>query len=361
MGFFMLFCVGGGARKNGTLPMFKALIAALLLVASPGLATAQTDAETAAFVRATAEMRSGDWSQARSWADRSGPVAQDIIEWHRLRAGRGSWSDAIAFLERRKDWPGLKLLRRKAEQNMPIGRDPDAVLQFFAEQPPQTSYGTRALVAAHRAQGNIVAAEEEVVLAWRTQLMRASDEDALLRAYGSVLKDHHEARLDMLLWRGARQGAERMLPRVSKGWAALARARMALRANQKGVDTLIEAVPKSLQADPGLAFERMQWRARKGRNEDAIEVMLAAGATTLGRPESWAGWRRSFARAEMRAGRVGRAYELASKLTETKKPVDIVNLGRSYTFDLNRLRGEALVVDALMAKTFKRLNLSASL
>ena len=56
----------------------------------------------------------------------------------------------------------------------------------------------------------------------------------------------------------------------------------------KGVDTLIEAVPKSLQADPGLAFERMQWRARKGRTEEAVALMLAAKHDTLGEPSRWA-------------------------------------------------------------------------
>lgn len=323
MGFFMFSYLGGGARMNGLLPMFKALIAALLIIATSG--HAQTASETAAFKRATAEMMAGDWARAASWADRSGPVARDIIEWHRLRSGRGSWAEASAFLERRNDWPGLKLLRRKTEIRLPIGRNSQEVLDFFADQPPQTGYGARALIAAHRALGNVVAAEDEAVLAWRTRIMNSDDEEALLSVYGSLLKDHHEARLDMLLWRGATRGAERMLPRVSKGWQALAKARMALRVNAKGVDTLIEAIPKALQADPGLAFERMQWRARKGRSEDAIEVMLAAGEDTLGRPERWAGWRRSFARAEMRAGRIGRAYRLASMhgLTEGSHFADL--------------------------------------
>ncbi|MEM8801347.1 MAG: lytic transglycosylase domain-containing protein [Pseudomonadota bacterium] len=309
-GFFVFF-YAEGAKTNGLLRMFKALFLALFFSASA--AWAQTSEEADAFARATDELFDGDWAGAQAWAARSGPVAIDIIEWHRLRAGRGTWADASAFLERRGDWPGLRLLRRKTEARLPIGRSPQEVLEFFAGQPPQTGFGARALIAAHRAQGNVVAAEDELVLAWRTMLMTSADETALLNAYASVLKDHHTARLDMLLWRGATKSAERMLPRVGKDWRALAKARLALRANSKGVDTLIEAVPKSLQADPGLAFERMQWRARKGRSEDAIEVILASGADTLGQPARWAGWRRAFARSEMRAGRIGRAYKLASE------------------------------------------------
>ena len=57
----------------------------------------------------------------------------------------------------------------------------------------------------------------------------------------------------------------------------------------------------------------MNWRARRGITEGAIELMLAHGPDNLGQPEKWAGWRRSFARNEMRSGRVSRAYKLASE------------------------------------------------
>ena len=97
----------------------------------------------------------------------------------------------------------------------------------------------------------------------------------------------------MLLWEDQRPGAERMYPRVDEGWRALGRARLALRSDQPGVDTLIEAVPAALADNPGLAYERMQWRARKGRNDEAVELILAREGTVeaLGRPSAWADWR----------------------------------------------------------------------
>ncbi len=117
----------------------------------------------------------------------------------------------------------------------------------------------------------------------------------------------------MLLWRDARKAAKRMYPRVSKGQVALAKARLALRGRKRGIDRLVNAVPKSLADDPGLLFERMQWRARKGKNASAVELMLAQSPEDLGRPDYWAGWRRSLARAEMREGRIDNAYRLASR------------------------------------------------
>jgi soluble lytic murein transglycosylase len=307
----------------GMLPEFRALVAAFLLCASG--VSAQTDAQIAAYGQAVAAMRSGDWSSARASAERAGPVARDVLEWHRLRAGGGSLSDALSFLERRADWPGLALLRRKMEDKLPIGGSPETVFAFFGGAEPETGYGTRALIAAHRANGDVQKAEDMAVLAWRTQTLSVEDERKLLAVYGPALRAHHTARLDMLLWRGAREGAKRQMHRVDAGWQALAEARMALRANAAGVDTLIEKVPAALQADPGLAFERMQWRARKGLDADAMALIYAASPGTLGEPEYWAGWRRVFARFEMRAGRIENAYELAANhgLTEGSNFADL--------------------------------------
>ena len=293
------------------LPVFKALLA-LFLICATG-AWAQTGAQISAYGNAVESMRDGDWGAAWTEARRAGPVGEDVLTWHRLRAGGGSLGDVMAFLERRADWPGLALLRRKNENKLPIGTDPETVFAFFGAAKPQTGYGARALIAAHRARGDVQTAEDMAVLAWRTQTMKVEDERRLLAVYGPVLKDHHEVRLDMLLWRGAREGAKRMMRRVDDGWKALAEARMALRANKKGVNALIDKVPASLQGDPGLAFERMQWRARKGLTDEAMALVYAASPDTLGEPEYWAGWRRAFARAEMRAGRIENAYELASR------------------------------------------------
>ncbi|MBT8408798.1 MAG: lytic transglycosylase domain-containing protein, partial [Alphaproteobacteria bacterium] len=85
-------------------------------------------------------------------------------------------------------------------------------------------------------------------------------------------------------------------------------------------------------------------RARKGRSEDAIEIMLAAGPDTLGRPENWAGWRRAFARSEMRAGRIGRAYNLASQhgLTEGSHFADLEWLSGYLALTYMKDGGKAL-------------------
>ena len=293
--------------------MKHALAIFLFLLTISTAWAAQTTRAVDAYSDAFAKMSRGDWHGALTGARDAGEVAHDIVEWHRLRAGKGDLDAARRFLERRPDWPGLDYLQKQSERHLPFGSRADEVIAFFSDQPPQTGHGAVALVGAYRASGREDEAKAAAIDAWVTHRFSAGDETLLLSMYGETLEPHHEARLDMLLWRGAETDAKRMLPRVSSGWKKLAEARMALRDNRNGVDALVEAVPASLSDDPGLMFERMQWRARKGRNDGAIEIFLAQEPVALGEPEKWAGWRRSLARAEMRAGRTDVAYRLAAE------------------------------------------------
>ena len=152
------------------------------------------------------------------------------------------------------------------------------------------------------------------VLAWRSMDLTANAESVLLAAHGAALADHHVARMDDLLWRGRLEAAARQRPRVPEDWRLLHDARAALRSDAPGVDTRIAAVPASLADDPGLAFERMEWRARRGRDAGVIEILLDRSATPerLGRPDAWGPRRRLVARTLFGDGRDREAYLVAA-------------------------------------------------
>lgn len=293
--------------------VFAALVAALSLsVPLPARALSGDDARLAA---AMTEVRARNWDGAFAALRRDDRLAQDIVEWHRLRDGAGTSIEYIDFLHRNPDWPGLPLLRKQGEASLTVGARPEETFAYFDEGLPQTMAGALALAVAFETGGMRGDAEAQAALSWLTHVGTEDDEAALLDRYGAALDGLHEARLDMLLWRNAAAAVERMLPRVGPGWQALARARMALRNDGTGVDALIERVPEALRDDAGLAFERFNWRANKGRTADAIEIMLERGGDPdrLGEPGRWASWRRSLARAEMRAGNATRAYRMASE------------------------------------------------
>jgi len=254
-----------------------------------------------------------DWDGARAAAPAG--VAQDLVEWHRLRAGDGTLTEYEAFVARHPDWPGLPLLREKAEVAVARSTSPDRVLAWFAAAPPSTGGGSVAFVRALLAQSRITEAESEGMRAWASlPFATKAEEEDMIALLPDAVPLVHEVRLDRLLWEARRSEAERMLPRVSKGWQTLARARIALQDDAEGVNRLIEAVPASHTKDAGLAYERFAWRQRMGLDDDALALLLdrSNSPATLGDPAAWADRRANLARALLRSGRPEQAYRAAA-------------------------------------------------
>ena len=259
-------------------------------------------------------MRAGNWQNAAAIAQRDGDVAADVIEWHRLRAGRGNYAEVAAFLIRRPDWPGEAYLRRKSEDAVIEAGQP-AILSFFADTPPQTPRGVIAYAKAKTAQGEQGEAEASLVLAWRTMWLSDSSHALFLATHSDLLEQHHTARLSNMLWKGAIIDARRMLDLVPDDHKALALARIALQNLNENVNGLIDAVPENLRGDAGLQFDRFTWRARKGNSASAKQLLRdqSTSVEALGQPQEWSNRRRSLARDEMRDGDPKLAYQLASR------------------------------------------------
>jgi soluble lytic murein transglycosylase len=263
--------------------------------------------------RAMDLMRDGNWAAAQIEARGDGQAALDVILWHYLRAGQGSAREVQDFLSRNPDWPGLPYLREKSEGAMTSA--PGSVIrEFYADHVPESGSGALSLARAHLTADDREAANAVVLRAWTTLSLTSDEQAAFLDGYSDLLRQHYTDRLDAMLWRGFAQNARAMLPLVDDGWRALAQARIALRLDEPGVDALIEAVPANLSSDAGLAYERFAWRARRGRTEDAIELILARSNSTetLGRPDIWARQRDDLVRSLMRDGQYARAYDVAS-------------------------------------------------
>lgn len=259
-------------------------------------------------------MRAGNWETAALIAKRDGPVAADVIEWHRLRAGRGTYVEVRTFLDRRPDWPGEAYLRKQAEEYV-IEQDDPAILSFFAEMAPQTPQAVLAHAAALIRAEQRGEAEADVVLAWRTMPMNATSQALFLAEHEGILKPHHQARLDEMLWQRRHAEAQQMFDLVGQDDIALAETRIALQKRADDVNKLINALPAAKAADPGLAHDRFEWRIRKGLVDDAKTLLLktSISAEALGQPDAWANRRRALARGEMRSGNKKRAYQLASQ------------------------------------------------
>ncbi len=288
-------------------------LALLALSFAPPAAAQSPETRNALSGVITAAAR-GDWVEVDTLKPLVvGQIGQDVVDWTRLRGAQGSFAECRDFTARNGDWPGMPLLRQRCEGSIPRGGDPSAVIAFFEPQSPRTATGSLRLAEALIRTDRAVRGAAEIKRAWLSFPMSADEHDAFITRNGLTVRDLHEARLDAALWQDWGADIQRMLPLVSEDWQALAAARAALRANRQGVDELIEAVPETLQDDPGLAYERFLWRARKGLSS-AVDLVVerSVSVEALGRPEAWAPRRRTLARSLLRDGKAAQAYSVAS-------------------------------------------------
>ena len=168
------------------------LAAVFVLITSLTALAAPSERAVEAMDTAMAAVRAGNWDTALSAAEEAGPVARDIVEWHRLRAGRGKYDDLTAFLERRPDWPGLAYMLRRSEGTVPYRARARDVAEFFAANPPQTGAGMIVYAAANESLGRDSLARDQIIAAWGTHgahLDRGPEVEMLIRSTGVAA--HH--------------------------------------------------------------------------------------------------------------------------------------------------------------------------
>lgn len=270
-------------------------------------------------------MQADRWDVAATLAARDGPAAADLIEWYRLRSGRGSAEAIQSFLDRNPDWPGLDYLRRRNEVRM-IVADNDAILKFYADAAPQTGIGALTYASAQMAAGEQGEAEATIVMAWRTMDLTTDEHDAFMAAYANILKPHHAARMHMATWRGLKD-VKLMKPLVSADLRKRIEARHTVEDGRKALDKWLSELPAPIRRDAHVAYAEFNHLMSKRKTDRAIKLMLRQSRIEdgLGSPHHWSNNRRSLARAQMRAGNHQLAYDLASvhQLTEGPRYADL--------------------------------------
>ncbi len=297
---------------------FVTYIMALICLALPGGASEHAPQAPRPLASAFHAMQEDRWEVATKLAARDGPAAADLIEWYRLRSGRGTPQDILSFLRRNPDWPGLDYLRRRNEVRMIIASN-EEILEFYNDHTPQTGIGALTNASALIAAGQTGDAEATIVMAWRTLDLTTDEHDALITAYGELLKPHHEARMHMAAWRGLKDVKD-MMPLVSADLRKQIETRRSIENGRKALDKWIAGLPGPLRREPHVAYAEFNHLMSQRKTDKAIKLMLRQSGIDggLGEPDRWANNRRSLARAQMRQGNHQLAYDLASthQLTE---------------------------------------------
>ncbi len=242
------------------------------------------------------------------------PALQTYATWRQLREGDPAPFAAYRdFLDQHPRWPDAAILQIRAEDAIDSSVPPDAIVSFFAKRTPRTRQGRLQLAGALLQIGRAPEATTLIRKSWIEDDYSPGEEQFVLGSYGYLLRpEDHLARLNRLLWDGKDQQASRMLRLVDPGHRNLALARMRLQAMGSNVDGAIQAVPPALRNDPGLVFDRLQWRRRKGLDQSAQGLLLSLRSERV-RPSAW--WReRSF---QIREAINDRDFLLAYRLAAT--------------------------------------------
>lgn len=263
----------------------------------------------------------GAWTELsqldRSPRERS---LETVLNWMRLEDGRAQagFAEIADFLARRKAWPRRRNLVRRAEELM-TGKEPVADrLAWFKSNPATTGAGYLQWIAALKETGDATAVAKAARETWSRARFTSSQQKRFLREHRAALgPEDHWRRMDRLLWLGATGPARAMMRLVSPGQRRLAQARLHLRAMSGGVDGAIKRVPETLRSDPGLIYERLRWRHRKGLKDEALELLWDMPET----PEFRALWwkeRSRQVRYALDSGRLEDAYLLAAGHVQRK-------------------------------------------
>lgn len=220
-------------------------------------------------------------------------IAAALSEWRRIRqSDRLPFSDYANFLLAWPGFPGETGRRAAAETVLASGMEnPALVRRYFDRFPPLTGAGHLRRAEALLATGDRAGAADAARAAWRSGVLRPTDEAALLSIHSPALTPaDHEARMDVLLWAGSTAAAARQLPYVSGARRSVFDARLAMQTRSANAAQLMALAENAGRADAGYIADRARWLSDTG-NVPAARSWLAQtrGALTHrpADPDKW--------------------------------------------------------------------------
>jgi soluble lytic murein transglycosylase len=278
-----------------------------------------SDSDSRTLSSALEAARLGDAPRVRNAMDQlSDPTARKIAEWALIETDPSGLSYAEMDGARRDlaGWPGATARLTATERTLSTSAlSPQQVVDWFAGADPMTPDGAMALASADQVLGHADQAAAVIRKIWRAKPFGADMQAQMLTRFGSMLTaDDHAAREDMLLYGQQGQAAHDLLPLLSPDQQALAQARMAVRAGASNAQSLIAALPQTLQTAPGLEFEQAMAYSRRNDLTDAlasIPDLPEALPTAESQSRMWK-LRKDLVVTALKAGDVRGAYRAAA-------------------------------------------------
>jgi len=245
---------------------------------------------------------------------------RNLISWMHLKTTRNgaSFAEYKKFIEQNEDYPRINRIRYLAEEKIYLrNNSPTSIINWFDKYPPVGGLGKIKLAEAYLEQGQNDKVKKLIKEGWVEATIRKND----LGYYRAKFKkfidsDDHIKRADYLAWERKYWDLKRMLKYLPTDQRALYNARQILMSNSYGVDNAISKVPQYLKEDPGLEFDRLRWRNRRGRLDGSLEILYRNSLKTenqMIRPDKWWDQRESVVRSLIYKKKYKTAYKISSE------------------------------------------------
>ncbi len=230
------------------------------------------------------------------------------------------WYRISRFIKTHKDWPARSNMLKNAERSMPKDLHQKEVIQWFEAFPPVTDNGKLRYLEALLSSKQKDIFNTKLQDYWQHHLFENNTQKTILSQYEMYLsKEDHRNRLNLLLAHEYYEASIHLAPHIGNKEKSLVLAVQALGKTNKNVDTLINAVPISLQTHPAFIYERIKWRRKKNMNQGAIALLdQAPSLETWDTPYLWWKERHIMIRRLIEESRYEEAYRLASHHKQRK-------------------------------------------
>ena len=272
-------------------------------------------------------MEKSNWKDALKVAKKARAKSiYNFIQWqHLLTTGnRASFYDYKEFIERNKNYPRIGRIKYLAEHKMSTQiLSPKDIINWFENRKPLSGFGKMVLGESLILTGNNSEGIKLIKEGWITADLSKSDLKFFRKKYKKYLSsDDYIKRADYLAWENKYWDLRRMLRYLPKDYRLLYTARQLLMRKSYGVDSAISKVPQKLKNDPGLNYDRLKWRRKRGRLESSLEILLNIDNTKeyMVRPEKWWTERSIIARSLIYKKKYETAYKITSKHAMSQGP-----------------------------------------
>ena len=236
-----------------------------------------------------------------------------LVNWMYLidTQSGASFNEYQTFIKNHKDWPRINRIKYLAEHKINFDNNsPSSIIEYFSNNPPLSGFGRLRLAEAFLENNQTEKARNLVKDGFKDAELSKND----LKYFSKIFKkflthQDYVLRADYFAYEAKYKDLKDTIYYLNPDYQKLYNARAAL-FTKRSADNLISQVPQSLKEDPGLIYDRIKWRRKKARFDDALTLMNQSASDSLMRNQYLAKERLSVARDKISDKEYKIAYEI---------------------------------------------------